>query len=208
MIDASVNRQSYDKIAAQWAESRNYSFVSQLVVDFAQLIKPGGNILDQGFQLTGIDASPQMLASARQNIGNRATLLHTDFFDFKPSGLFDGILAFDSFFHFPKAKQQEIYPLLDRWLRPGGILLFTHGDKEGEISGEMFGEPFYYSCLNTGAVCDILKQLNFEILFLKEDYRERDTDRALVIMAKKVIMEANQKGLPEDQADLSDTTLN
>ena len=66
------NKQAYNKIADQWAESRDGSFLSKLVVEFASKVKPKGKILDIGcgtgfpidtylsnreFAVTGIDFS-------------------------------------------------------------------------------------------------------------------------------------------------------
>lgn len=194
------NKLSYNKIADQWADSRDRSSLSQLVIDFAASIKPHGKILDigcgtgypittflgeSGFIVTGIDISENLLQKAvERNIPN--TTLHLcDFFDFEPTERFDGIIAFDSFFHFPKDKQAEIYSRVAHWLNSGGYLLFTHGNKEGEISGEMFEETFYYSCLDTQTVHELLSDSGFEIVSSVEYYTEQEMERELVILARK-----------------------
>ncbi len=192
---------SYNKIADQWTDSRNRSSLSQLVLNFAASIKPNSKVLDigcgtgypittflaeSGFTVTGIDLSDSLLQKAvERNIPN--TTLHLcDFFDFEPSERFDGIIAFDSFFHFRKDKQVEIYSRVANWMNLGGYLLFTHGNKEGEISGEMFGETFYYSCLNTQTVHELLFDSGFEIVSSWEYYTEQDMARDLVLLARKI----------------------
>jgi len=195
------NKLSYNKIADQWAESRNRSPLSQLLVDFAARIKPLGTVLDigcgtgypittflaeSGFTVTGIDITEHLLQKAiERNIPN-TTLYLCDFFDFEPSERYDGIIAFDSFFHFPKDKQAEIYSRVANWMNLGGYLLFTHGNKEGETSGEMFGEVFYYSCLNTQNVYELLFDSGFEIVLSLENYTEKEMERDLVILARKI----------------------
>lgn len=50
----------------------------------------------------------------------------------------------------------------------------------------MMGEQFYYSCLSKERVLQLLKESGFEVQFVYEDFKERDADRALVVLAQKV----------------------
>jgi cyclopropane fatty-acyl-phospholipid synthase-like methyltransferase len=196
-----LNRESYNKIADEWAESREkHSFVSNLVIEFASKVKPGGKILDigcgtgfpiakylseQGFIVTGIDISEKLLQKAiDRNLPNTKLYL-CDFFDFEPRDKYDGIIAFDSFFHFPKEKQKQIYGRVSDWMNNNAYLLFTHVSKDGEFKGEMFDEMFYYSSLNKDEVCLLLSNTGFEVVWSKEMYTEKDMDRDLVILAIK-----------------------
>ena len=65
-------------------------------------------------------------------------------------------------------------------------MLFTHGDADDEHTNDMMGESFYYSCLPKEVVCQILEDNGFDIIYVYKDYKERDTDRGLVILARKV----------------------
>ena len=78
-------------------------------------------------------------------------------------------------------------------LNPGGYIIFTHSNKEREITAEMMGEQFYYSSLSKEKVLQLLKENGFEVQFVYEDFKERDSDKALVILAKKVFHH-NQPG--------------
>jgi cyclopropane fatty-acyl-phospholipid synthase-like methyltransferase len=196
-----INKTSYNKIAYEWAASRDQSFLSKLVATFSSRIKPGGKVLDIGcgtgypiatylsscgFTITGIDSSENLLQKAiDRNIPN-ATFHLVDFFDFEPTEKYDGIIAFDSFFHFPKEKQSEIYQKVSTWMNEGAFLLFTHGAEEGEKEGDMFGETFYYSSLNKHDVRKLLLEAGFKIEWSLDNYTERDLDRDLVILARKV----------------------
>jgi len=51
-------------------------------------------------------------------------------------------------------------------LNPGGYLVFTHGNEEGEITEEMMGEQFYYSSLSKERVLQLLKESDFEVQFV------------------------------------------
>ena len=95
-------------------------------------------------------------------------------------------IAFDTFFHFSKERQADIYRIVSGWLNGGGYLLFTHGKSENEKEGEMFGEKFYYSALDVKIVHALLKKNGFKIESSIEDYEEPTTgQRDLLIIAKK-----------------------
>jgi 2-polyprenyl-3-methyl-5-hydroxy-6-metoxy-1,4-benzoquinol methylase len=194
------NRKAYNSIAGQWAETRGKSTISNLVIDFAKKIKCGGKILDigcgtgypiakyfadNGFIVTGIDISENLLQKAAAQKITNATFYVCDFFNYKPIEKYDGIIAFDSFFHFEKEKQNEIYAIVSAWMEKGAYLLFTHGNIDGEIAGEMFGETFYYGSLKTEDVHKLLKENGIEIELSIEKYREENMDRDLVIIGKK-----------------------
>jgi len=196
-----INRVSYNKIIDKWADSRNKSFPNKFIIDFSLKLKPNGKILDigcgtgfpiakyfsdNGFSIIGIDISENMIKKAiEQNIKNAAFYL-CDFFEYKPFEKYDGIIAYDSFFHFPKEKQKEIYKIISDWIHIGGYLLFTHGNEDSEINGNMFEETFYYSSLNTNEVHKLLLENGFEIETSIEKYKEKNVDIDLLIMAKKI----------------------
>ena len=197
-----VNRRSYDRISDLWGENRSKAPVNQCVVDFASRIKANGKVLDigcgtgrpiaqylaaQGFAVTGIDVSKNMLAKALALNLPKATFLLCDFFDYQPMEKYDGIVAFDSFFHFPLDRQAEIYRTVSAWMNNDAFLLFTHGNTEGEIEGTMYGETFYYSALGRAHVHALLLASGFAIVESIENYKEASTgERDLIVLAKKV----------------------
>jgi predicted TPR repeat methyltransferase len=196
-----LNRDSYNKIAAQWAEGRDNSFLSMLVTEFASYIKRGGKVLDigcgtgypiasylseQGFNVTGIDVSEKLLNKAIERRLSNTTFYLCDFFEFIPKDKYDGIIAFDSFFHFPKEKQNLIYEKVSGWMNKDAYLLFTHGNEDGEVEGEMYNEKFYYSSLDKDEVQHLLSAAGLEVVWAKEMYIERNTDRDLVMLSRKI----------------------
>lgn len=172
------------------------------VESFACKLIPGGRVLDvgcgtgflsrylcqKGFHVTGIDFSEQMIALAKADHTGNADFHVIDFFDFSTSRQYDGLIAWDSFFHFPKEKQREIYTRAGSVLKQNGYLLFTHGDAEDEHTDTMLGERFYYSCLPLTEVEKLLHNAGFEIEYSIKDYVEKDTHRTLVVLAKKKFM--------------------
>ena len=198
-ITYKINRNSYNKIAKQWAEERKK--LNKLVIEFASKIKPYGKILDigcgtgypitkylsdNGFSIIGIDISENMLQKVNEKDIKNAVFYLCDFFRHKPNEIYDGIIAYDSFFHFPKEKQNKIYKKLSNWLNIGGYILFTHGKENNEIKGNMFGKIFYYSSLGTKEVHKLLIESGFEIVLSIENYKEENIENDLIIIAKKI----------------------
>jgi SAM-dependent methyltransferase len=103
-------------------------------------------LLDAGFQVTGLDVSAAMLELARRRHPN-SSFIHEDICVWSPAEQYDVIVAWDSVFHAPHAAQRPVIEKLCGALAPGGVLLFTAGGVDGEITGEMCGQTFYYSSL-------------------------------------------------------------
>lgn len=190
----------YDKIAKKWSSLRDKSKLNPYIIKFAALVKEKGLILDigcgtgypidkylsdQGFRITGIDVSEEMLQIAKNKEITNTKYIVSDFFDFKPLQKYDGIIAYDSLFHFPKEKQKEIYPKVSTWLNDGGILMFTHGKVDTEICSKMFGEEFYYSSIAIEQLKEIMQKCNFEFESIIEDYKDENDERDLIVIARK-----------------------
>jgi len=60
---------------------------------------------------------------------------------------FDGILAWDSFFHLAHDDQRNMFPTFARHAAPGAVLMFTSGTTHGEAIGSYRGEPLYHASL-------------------------------------------------------------
>ncbi len=196
-----MNKNSYNKVAHKWAEKRKKTTLSKLVIDFADNVIAQGKILDigcgagipiatylseRGFFITGIDFSEEMIAMALlSNIAN-TQFINCNFLDFETTEKFNGVIAWDSLWHFPKDKQKSIYPKIGNLLKPGGYLIFTHGNIDGEHFDSMLGESFYYSSLSKDKVLDILSENGFEIIYAYEDFVEEKSHRAFVVLAKKI----------------------
>lgn len=195
-----MNKTSYNKIAKEWEKIRDNALICKPIIEFAEKIKPQGNILDigcgtgnpitrylseQNFKMIGIDIAESMIEIAKYNEILNAEFICCDFSDFNSTEKFDGIIAWDSLFHLPKEKQKSAYPKLASLLNINGYLLFTHGKNENELIDTMMNEKFYYSSLSKQNVIEILKENGFEIVYAHEDYKELNTHRELVILAKK-----------------------
>lgn len=198
---ANPNQKRYNTIANQWHKTRTNHSINQCIVDIVPLIKPQGHILDvgcgtgypiaaylidQGFTVTGIDVSEGMLAYSTQLALPRATFLHADIQSWQSSLTYDAIIAFDSLFHLPITSQVPVLTKLCKWLNPGGVLLFTHGKKTGEITGEMFGTLFSYSSLDQNDYQNLLSSHGLSLLRIDAPYQHPSTgSRDLLMVARK-----------------------
>ena len=128
--------------------------------------------------------------TARIEVGlfSRVTLELADLLDFHPPEKYDAVIAFDSLWHVSHDRQKEIYAVVSSLMNIGGYFLFTHGDKDGSIVGEMFGERFYHSALDVEEVHALLAACGFSVLSSVENYKEETTgDRGLLVIAKKTV---------------------
>jgi len=138
-------RASYAR-GTQWHTEKFDSYdLSPLIDRFLDLVK-GKRILDlgcgigrdvavfreRGCRVTGIDASPELLAVAKLRMPDadlrEMDFLHLDF----PDAPFDGIWAAASLLHVPKAKLPTVLREVVRVLKPEGALFSSWKEGEGE----------------------------------------------------------------------------
>ena len=110
----------------------------------------GAALLQRGFQLTGLDASPALIAHAIATLPSGAWQV-ADVRENLPDGRFHGILAWHSLFHLTPEEQTSVLPRLARRVAEGGRLMFTSGPAHGETIGEWRGEPLYHASLDPDA---------------------------------------------------------
>jgi cyclopropane fatty-acyl-phospholipid synthase-like methyltransferase len=175
----------YDLIADEWVRERTaLCFREKPYVDrLLALTVPGAHILDvgcgvgtpiarylldQGYRVTGVEVSPAMLRLARVNCPE-AELVAGDMVAVELAGSYDGIVAWDSIFHVPKAQHGQLFHALCRWLTPNAPLLLSLGGSEGEFLAPMFGIDFFYSAHAPEVSLALLQEAGFEILLSEVD---------------------------------------
>jgi predicted TPR repeat methyltransferase len=191
---------SYDEIAFRWTAERNRSEVSRLIVALAEELLPNGRILDlgcgsgipiaiylqkYGWSITGVDISARMIELARENLGDRATLIQADITEFDSTEEFHGIVAWDSLFHVPMTQQRATLEKIMRLLAKGGWFLFTHAGTEGEFECDMLGKRLYYAGISPEILRGWLLDMGCEIEFFAVDYREADMTKGRVAVVRK-----------------------
>jgi cyclopropane fatty-acyl-phospholipid synthase-like methyltransferase len=168
----------YERHARSFDRDRNRSLQEKAWLDrFLRLVGSSGHILDlgcgmgepmarycleAGFQVTGIDSSPSLITMCRARFPQAEWLVA----DMRELGLrrrFDGLLAWDSFFHLSAADQRAMFPRFAAHAHPGAPLMFTTGTTEGEIMGSYRGEPLYHASLDTAEYERLLAGNNFSV---------------------------------------------
>ncbi|SMP25761.1 class I SAM-dependent methyltransferase [Shimia sagamensis] len=113
-----------------------------------------------GHGLTGVDASAAMIDRAQSNVP-RGAFQVADMRQFDLGHTFDAILSWDAFFHLSPGEQRAALPVILNHLKPGGHLLLTVGDDEGEVTGIVAGEPVYHGSLSPAEYLNILQAEGF-----------------------------------------------
>jgi 2-polyprenyl-3-methyl-5-hydroxy-6-metoxy-1,4-benzoquinol methylase len=180
----SVLGTKYDKIAQWWHNQHVES--SYGVCQFQRAVKfstGGGQALDvgcgaggrlvrilesEGFSVTGLDVSKEMVKLARHNHPEHK-FIHQDICSWETEEKFDFIVAWDSIFHLPLAMQKPVVSKMCRLLASGGVLIYTFGNAEGEHTAQWRNDTFYYSSI--GIKENVLTLLNngLSILHLELD---------------------------------------
>ncbi|KEA54295.1 methyltransferase [Mangrovibacter sp. MFB070] len=117
----------------------------------------------QGFQVTGIDGAPAMLARARSRFPAQRWL-EQDMRSLALGHTFSGLVAWDSFFHLTAQDQRKMFPVFAQHSHSGSALLFTSGPANGIAMGQFEGEPLYHASLAPDEYRALLHSNGFDVL--------------------------------------------
>jgi trans-aconitate methyltransferase len=120
-------------------------------------------LVSRGFQVTGVDSSPTLISLCRQRMPNQEWLME-DMRSLELSRRFDGLLAWDSFFHLKPDDQRRMFSVFVRHAAPSAVLMFNSGPACGEAIGEYRGEPLYHASLNADEYKSLLRGIGFEVI--------------------------------------------
>ncbi len=140
----------YERHAREFDRDRGRALQEKAWLDrFLGFVPPSGTILDigcgmaepianyfiqSGRQVVGVDSSPSMIDLCRSRFP-RSEWRVADMRELALGRRFDGIVAWDSFFHLSMADQRGMFPRFAAHARTGAPLLFTSGSLEGEAIG-------------------------------------------------------------------------
>ena len=120
-------------------------------------------LLDAGFQVVGIDSSPTLVQLAADRFPDSKWIV-ADMRQLELGRRFDGILAWDSFFHLTPDDQRDMFPRFASHAAPGAPLMFTSGPAHGEATGSYCGEPLYHGSLDRAEYESLLATNGFGVL--------------------------------------------
>lgn len=171
----------YERHAAAWVGARlsQTRFVEQGWLErFRGLVGDGGGVLDLGCgagrpmaaalaawgcQVTGVDSSEAMIALFREHLPDQAAFV-ADMRTLDLGRDFQGILAWDSFFHLGHEDQRRMFPVFAAHAAQGAALMFTSGPAHGEAIGVLEGEPLYHASLDPAEYRRLLNETGFDVV--------------------------------------------
>ncbi|MFK7880008.1 class I SAM-dependent methyltransferase [Roseobacter sp.] len=192
-------RDVYETQAAQYDSQRSRAlFEARWLARFAACLPVGGQVLDlgcgagepiarwfiaEGFRVTGVDFAAAMLDIARTRWPN-GDWRQADMRNFDLEERFDGIVAWNSFFHLTQQEQQGCIARMAAHLNAGGTLLTTVGPDAGEVAGTVGDRPVYHASLSPAQYATCLEENGLRLTgYLAED---PETNKHSVLMARKV----------------------
>jgi SAM-dependent methyltransferase len=152
----------YQRHAREYDRDRSCSLQERAWLDrFLIHVRPGGTVLDlgsgtgepiarylldRGFRVVGVDGSPAMIELCRARFPDCEWFV-ADMRQLELGRRFDGLLAWDSFFHLGKDDQRAMFRRFASHAQSGAPLMFTGGAAEGEAIGVCYQEPLYHASL-------------------------------------------------------------
>ncbi len=169
----------YRRHARSWTDARGKILTENNWVDrFASLLPPRSQILDigcgsgepiaqylskQGHRITGVDSSPEMIEMFVANLPEQVGLV-ADMRTLRLGQRFDGLIAWDSFFHLTFDGQRAMFQLFEEHAQPGAPLMFTSGPQHGEAIGALEGEALYHASLAPTEYVLLLEEHAFAVV--------------------------------------------
>lgn len=120
-------------------------------------------LIGQGCTVTGVDSSAPMIGMCRARFSDHDWRV-TDMRTLDLGVRFDGLIAWDSFFHLTRDDQRAMFPVFGAHAAPGALLMFTSGPGDGETIGTMWGERVYHASLAPEEYRARLAEQDFEVL--------------------------------------------
>jgi 2-polyprenyl-3-methyl-5-hydroxy-6-metoxy-1,4-benzoquinol methylase len=170
----------YERHALSWdADRRAASWVDRPYIErFLSLVCRGATVLDlgcgggspvalhmvaKGFHVTGVDVSPTLISLCRSRMPDQEWVV-ADMRALALGRRFDGVLAWDSFFHLGHDDQRAMFAVFAAHSVAGGVLMFNAGFSEGEAVGSYRGDPLYHASLNQSEYEALLAGVGFQLI--------------------------------------------
>ncbi len=122
----------------------------------------------QGYAVTGVDASSSMVDLFRQNLPAQQAV-QADMRTLALGRRFNGILAWDSFFHLRHAEQRHMFSIFRAHAAPRAALMFTSGPAHGVAMGVLEGEALYHASLAPDEYSQLLEAHGFETIAMSAE---------------------------------------
>jgi SAM-dependent methyltransferase len=169
----------YRRHAHAWTEARGKRLVERNWVDrFLEMLPRSAHLLDigcgsgepiarylieRGCRVTGVDSSPEMIGMFAANFPEQVAIV-ADMRELQLGTDYDGLLAWDSFFHLNHDDQRAMFPFFAQHARPSAPFMFTTGPAHGEAIGRLEGDPLYHASLAPSEYLHLLELHGFDLV--------------------------------------------
>ena len=170
----------YERHALEWdADRRAAAWNDKYWIDrFMNLLPANAAVLDlgcgggkpvaftmatRGFRITGVDSSTTLISLCQNRMPDQRWIRE----DMRLLSLgrhFEGVLAWDSFFHLKADDQRAMFPIFAMHAASGGILMFNAGFGLGEAIGSYRGDPLYHASLDAAEYESLLDDEGFGLV--------------------------------------------
>lgn len=145
---------------------------------FVAMLSKGAHVLDlgcgsgspvahhmatQGFRITGIDSSPTLISLCMDRLPDHEWII-ADMRRLSLARSFEGILAWDSFFHLSHYDQRKMFEVFAAHAAPAALLMFNAGPGHGEAIGTYRGDPLYHASLDPAEYGELLAGIGFDVV--------------------------------------------
>lgn len=170
----------YERNAGEWDRLGGRRKVEAIWLDrFAELLPgSGAHLLDigcgsgepvaryligKGHCVTGLDASPTLIGLCRERFPAQRWI-EGDMRRMALGQRFDGLLAWNSFFHLAPDDQRGMFAIFRDHAAPSAALMFTSGPSHAEAIGSFGGEPLYHGSLDPAEYRSLLTEAGFAVV--------------------------------------------
>ena len=170
----------YEKHAAAWDRDRQNSHWNDKVWHdrFIDALGKGAEVLDlgcgpgrpvaqhiieRGLRVTGVDSSPAMISLCRERLPAQEWIV-ADMRRLALGRRFQGILAWDSFFHLAHGDQRRMFAIFAEHASTGALLMFNAGPEHGEGVGDYRGDPLYHASLSATEYEALIARFGFRVV--------------------------------------------
>jgi SAM-dependent methyltransferase len=170
----------YEKHATAWDRDRqNSAWNDQVWHDrFIDSLPAGARVLDlgcgsgkpvarhmceRGLLVTGVDSSPTMISLCRSRLPEQEWMVG-EMRRLSLARYFDGIVAWDSFFHLNPDDQRRMFAVFAKHSSGQAVLMFNTGPEHGEAIGCYRGEPLYHASLAAAEYVTLIGESGFKVV--------------------------------------------
>ena len=170
----------YEKHATAWDSDRQNSAWNDRVWHdrFIDNLSAGARVLDlgcgsgrpvarhmheRGLHVTGVDSSPTMISLCHSRLPDHEWIV-ADMRRLSLGRRFDGILAWDSFFHLDHDDQRRMFAVFAEHASNRAVLMFNTGPEHGEAVGNYRGDPLYHASLAYAEYAALVSRIGFEVI--------------------------------------------